>query len=110
MAEYAGVLGRNSSATRLRLPIFPQRAPRVSQRRLPRGRERRQALALAHEYAQAELVLELPHLLADAGLRREKRLGCLRDIEAVVDHRAEVLELLQVHAVYNRATGKGLII
>ena len=46
-----------------------------------------------------ELVLELPDLLADAGLRREQRLGGVRHVEPVVDDRAQIAELLQVQAI-----------
>ncbi len=66
--EHAGVLGAELVGDALEVADFPQRPPRCRNDDFTRRRERRQALALAYEYAQAELVLELPHLLADAGL------------------------------------------
>ncbi len=53
-------------------------------------------LALADEDFDAELVLELADLLADSRLRRVERFRGVRDVEAVIDDRAEVFELLEV--------------
>ena len=106
--EHARVLGTEFVGDPLQVADFPQRPPRRRNDHFPRGRERCQALPLAYEHADAKLVLELPHLLADAGLRRIKRFGCFGHIEAVVDDRAKVFELLQIHAVYNRTAAKGL--
>ena len=58
------------------------------------GRKRGQALALPHEYRQAEFILQLPDLLADAGLRGKQRLGCNGNVQTVVDNRAKVFDLL----------------
>ena len=92
---------RNSSATRFRLAISRSARRAVATTISPAGRERREPLALAHEDRQAELVLELADLLADAGLRREERLGGVGDVETVIDDGAQVLELLEVHGRYN---------
>ena len=51
---------------------------------------------------QAQFVLELPDLLADARLRREERFGGVGDVEAVVDDGDEVAELLEVHSEAER--------
>ncbi len=51
---------------------FPQRAAGGGDHRLAGRRHRRDALADAHEDPDAELVFQLPHLLAHAGLRREQ--------------------------------------
>jgi len=62
-----------------------------------RRRKRCQTFALANEDAQTELVLELPNLLADAGLRRIQRDRSVGNVQPVVDDRAQIFELLQVH-------------
>ena len=89
---------RNSSRDALQVVDLAQRAARGGDDVVAGGRQRREALALAHEHAQPELVLELADLLADAGLRRVQRLGGVGHVEAVVDDRAEVFQLLEVHS------------
>ena len=69
------------------------------------GRRQRRALALPNEHPQPKLVFELADLLADARLRRIERLGRVRDIESVVDDRAEVSELLEVQGGEVRVRG-----
>ena len=102
--QRAGVLAAEFVGDALQVRDLAHRAPRGRDDDLAGGRERRQPLALAHEHRQAELVLELADLLADARLRREQRFGGVGHVEAVVDDRAEVLELLQVHSVITRMT------
>ena len=75
---------------------LPQRAARGGDHRFAGRRDRRDALAGANEDADAELVLELAHLLAHARLRREQRCGGVRHVEAVVGDRAEIAQLLKV--------------
>ena len=89
----------NSAPTRFRLLDFAQRAARGGDHRFAGGRERGEALALPHEDADAELVLELANLFADAGLRREQSLRRVGHVEAVVDDRAKIAQLLQVQGV-----------
>jgi len=74
-----------------------QRPPGGRDHDLARRRQRGQPLALAHEHPQPEFVLELANLLADAGLRGEQRQRGLGDIETMVDHGAQVFELLEIH-------------
>ena len=86
-------------ADALQVADFAQRAPCGRDDGIAGRRERGEPLALPDEHADAELVLELPDLLADAGLRRVQRLRGVRHVEAVVDDRAEIAELLQVQAI-----------
>ena len=72
--QRAGVLAAEFVGDALQVGEFAQRAARGRDHDYAGRRERGQALALAHEYRQAEFVLELPDLLADAGLRGEKGL------------------------------------
>jgi len=63
-----------------------------------------ETLALADEDRHAELFLELPDLLADAGLRGKQRIGGHGDIQTVIDDGAQITDLLQVHPTrYNHA-------
>ena len=103
-AQNAGILAAELVGDALQVRDLPQRAPRGCHDHFAGGRQRRQPLALPHEDAQAELVFELPDLLADAGLRRIERLGGVGDVESVVDDRAEVAELLEVHGGLERRT------
>ena len=97
--ERALVLAPEFVADALQVADFAQRAARGRDDDFAGRRERGEPLALAHEDPHAELVLELPDLLADAGLRREQRLRRVGHVEAVIDDRAEVAELLQVQGV-----------
>ena len=58
-----------------------------------------QRAALAFEQLEAELVLELLELLADAGLRGVQHARRLGDVEVVLGDRDEVAELDQFHRV-----------
>ena len=73
-----------------------QRPPRRRDDDLAAGGQRREALALANENRHAELIFELTDLLADPRLRREQRLCRGGDVEAMIDDRTEVAQLLQV--------------
>ena len=67
--EHARILAAEFVGDALQVADLAQRAPRGRDDDFAGRRQRRQPLALAHENAQAELVLELSNLLADAGLR-----------------------------------------
>ncbi len=108
--QRAGVLAAEFVGDALQVGDFAQRAARGGDHDLAGRRERRQALALAHEDRQAELVLELPDLLADAGLRREQRFRRHGYVEPVVDHRAEIFDLLEVHGVITERVKCAIII
>ena len=56
-----------------------------------------EAFALAGEYLHAQFFLEQLELLADAGLRRVQALSSGRDVQAVVDDRKQIFQLLQFH-------------
>ena len=56
-----------------------------------------QRAALAFEQLEAELVLELLELLADAGLRRVQHARRLGDVEVVLGDRDEVAQLYEFH-------------
>ena len=103
--ERALVLAPELGADAFQVAELAQRAPRGRDDGLARGRERGEPLALAHEHAHAELVLELPDLLADPRLRGVQCLGCVGYVEPVVDDRAEVAKLLQVHGGLNALKG-----
>ena len=96
------VEGRSWAEISCNVRDLAQRPARRRDDDFARRRQRGEPLALAHEHRQPELVLELADLLADAGLRREQRFGRVGHVEAVVDDRAHVLELLQVHRVITR--------
>ena len=73
-----------------------------------------QAFAGAHEELDAELVLELADLTADAGLRRMQRLRHIREVEVAADGFSDGAELLEIHdqilcgAARRRASRAGL--
>ena len=98
--QRADVLAAELVGDALQVVDLPHRAARGGDHDFARGRQRCQTLALAHEDREAELVLELADLLADARLRREERFRGVGDVEAVIDDRAQVLQLLQIHC-YN---------
>jgi hypothetical protein len=56
--------------------------------------QRGEPLALPYEDLEAELVLHLPDLLADARLRGVQGLRGVGHVHAVIDDRAQVLDLL----------------
>ncbi len=56
-----------------------------------------QALAAAHEQLDAELVLEVLDVLADARLRGEQRVGHLGQVEVPPHRLAHDAQLLEVH-------------
>ena len=56
-----------------------------------------QALAAAHEQLDAELVLEILDVLADARLRGVQRIGDLGQVEVLRDRLADDAQLLEVH-------------
>jgi len=60
---------------------------------------------LPHENSQAELILELPNLFTDSRLRCVERLGGVGNVEPVVDDRAEIAKLLEVHGCPGRLRG-----
>ena len=99
--ERAFVLVPELGADALDVLDLPQRAARGGDHGFAGRRDRREALAGANEDADPELVLELAHLLAHAGLRREQRCGGVRHVEAVVDDRAEIAQLLEVQGSYS---------
>ena len=76
---------------------FLQRAPRGRDDHLAARGQRGQPLALPYEDRYSEFVLELPDLLADAGLRSKQRVGSHRHVEPMIDDGAEITELLKVH-------------
>ena len=82
----------------LQIADFTQRAAGGRHDRFAGRRERRQPLALADEHLHAKLVLELANLFADARLRGVQCLGGVGHVEPVIDDRAEIAQLLQVHA------------
>src|SRR6185312_1815262 len=96
-AEHARIFAPKLVGNALEVADLAQRAARDGDDDFAGWRQRREALSLAHENAQAELVFELSNLLADARLGRVKRFGRVGDVEAVVDDGAEVLQLLKVH-------------
>ena len=55
------------------------------------------ALAVAHEDLDTQFLLQLPDLLADAGLRGVQRAGGTRDIQSLTHDLVEVTQLLQIH-------------
>jgi hypothetical protein len=81
----------------LEVAELPQRPARDGDDRLAGWREGGEPLPLPEEDAHADLVLELPDLLADARLRGVQRGGGVRDVEAVIDDGAQIAELLEVH-------------
>jgi hypothetical protein len=95
--QCSGILRLELGADTLEVVELLQRSPGGGDDHLPAGRQRREALALAHEDRHAELVFELPDLLADARLRRVERLCGDRNIEPMVNDRTQVAELLEVH-------------
>src|SRR5206468_9062672 len=78
-----------------------QRASRGRDHNFSRRRQRRETLALPDEDAQAELILELADLFADPRLRCVESHRSLRHVETVIDDRAQIFELLEIHCVYN---------
>jgi hypothetical protein len=74
-----------------------QHTPRAVDDFLTGRRDGRETLALAREQLHAQLALELLELLADPRLARIEPLGGCRDVEAAVDDRDQVLELLERH-------------
>ncbi len=95
--ERPGVLALEFRADPLEIVEFLQRAPRGRDDHLAARGQRGQPLALANENRHAELVFELPDLFADARLRSEQGIGSHRHIQPMIDHRAEITELLKVH-------------
>jgi hypothetical protein len=65
--------------------------------RLARLGDRHQALAVADEYLDAELVLERADLLGHPRLGGMQGLGRLGDVEPAAGHLGEAAELLQLH-------------
>src|SRR4051812_26489333 len=57
-----------------------------------------QALAVASEHLDAELVLERADLLRDAGLRGVQRLGRLGNVQPPAHDFGEIAKLLEFHA------------
>jgi tetratricopeptide (TPR) repeat protein len=92
-----GVVAAKLGADALEVLDLLQGPPGGCDQCLPRRRESGETLALAHEDARAELVLEQAHLLADPRLRSEQRRGGVGHVEVVIDDRTEVAQLLQVH-------------
>ena len=68
MASVPLILGAKFIGDALEVRDLAQRTPRRGDDNFAGGRERGKALALADEYLEPELVLELPHLFADSGL------------------------------------------
>ncbi len=93
----SGVLALEFGADALEVVEFLQRTPRGCHDHLAAGGQGGQSFALANENRHPELILQLPDLLADAWLRREQGIGGSRDIETMVDNRAQITELLKVH-------------
>ena len=61
-------------------------------------RQTEQPLAATHEQLDAELVLEILDVLADARLRGQQRVGDLGQIEIATGGLADDAELLKIHA------------
>ncbi len=95
--ERPGVLAFEFRADPLEIVEFLQRTPRGRDDHLAARGQRGQPLALPNENRHAQLVLELPDLLADARLRGEQGIGSDRYIEAMIDDGAEITELLEIH-------------
>ena len=108
--QHARILAAEFLRDALQVVDLAQRAARGGDDVGTRGRQRRQALALANEDSQPQLVLELADLLADSRLRGTQCLGCARHVETVVDDRAEVLQLLEVHSDITNWLELGFII
>ena len=65
--------------------------------RLARLGDGDEALAVAHEDVDPELLLQRPDLLRHPGLGRVQRVGGLRDVEAATGDFREISQLLQLH-------------
>ena len=89
-----GVLAAEFIGDALQVGELAQRAARRGDDDDAGGRQCCESLALPDEDRKAEFVLQLPDLLADAGLRGEQRLGRDRNVEAVIDDSAQVSDLL----------------
>ncbi len=86
----AGVFGLELGADPLEIVEFLHRTPRGGDDHFAAGGQGREALALTDEYGNAEFVLQLPNLFADARLRGKERLRGDGHVHAVVDDGAEV--------------------
>ena len=104
-AEDTGVFGPELVGNALQVRNFPQRPPCGRYHHFAGRSQRCQPLALPHEHPQAKLILELPNLFADTGLRRIERLSGVGNVEPVVDDRAEIAKLLEVHGCPGRLRG-----
>ena len=87
-----------SSPARFRLSASSSSRSTIGSTASPGGGQPGQALAGAHEDLDAELVLELADLAADARLRGVQRLRDLGQVEAVANGFAHRAQLLEVHA------------
>ena len=95
--QHAGILALELGADAAQILDLAQRTACRRDDGSPGRRERGEPLAVAHEHRNAELILELTHLLADAGLRREQRLGGIGHVETVIHDRAQIAQLLKIH-------------
>ena len=96
-AELADILGAVFFAHATEVFRFLQDAPRDRQHRLAGLGKLRDALAVAQKNLYAQLFFQQADLFADTRLRREQAFRCIGNVEAVIDHGAQITHLLQIH-------------
>src|SRR5438034_2871778 len=99
-----GIFGLEFGADTFEIVELLQGPPRGRHHYFSPRRQRCQAFALADEDRHPQFIFQLPNLLADAGLRGEKRFGRDGYIQPMVDDGAQIAQLLQVHeGPYNQS-------